>query len=125
MNAFIGLLMCSFFERGSPIVAAAATSDSCRGIGDSMLTASVRELSEVAGVFARIGEEAGEDETGEGVGDSASLAVEEVLLLLLTLVEVAMLCTWSTIILSNEGGGIKGINQLCKKKCVIKNCVTL
>lgn len=70
-----------------------------------MLTASVRELSEVTGVLAGIGEEAGEDETGEGMGDPASLAVEEVLLVLLKLVEVAMLCTWSTIILSMNGGG--------------------
>ena len=105
MNAFIGLLMCSFFDRGSPTAATAATSDSCKGIGDSAPIASARELKEAVEVLVRLtgsaglGEDAGEEETGEGVGEPASLAVEEEKLLL-TLVEVPMLCTRSTIILS-------------------------
>lgn len=81
--------MCSFFERVSA-AAAAATSDSCKG--EPELSVSERAVKEAEVLVklgsAGLGDEAGEEETGEGEGDS--LEVEELLTLA---VDVPMLCT--------------------------------
>ena len=114
INAFIGRLMCSFFERVS--AAAAATSDSCNGEpvieserefsadGDALAPSSSEGSSTRA--LLGLGEVAGEEDAGEiGVaGDPTPLALEEqlgeLLLLLPTLVDVPMLCT--TIIINSK-----------------------
>ena len=61
-----------------------------------MQIASERELNEAVEVLgsAGLGDDAGEEETGDGMGESISLGVDELLTLL---VDVQMLCT--TIIL--------------------------
>jgi hypothetical protein len=87
INAFIGLLMCSFFERVSA-AAAAATRDSCNGepvieserevsAGGDALAPSSSEGSSTT--LLGLGEVAGEEDAGEtGVaGDSMPLALEE------------------------------------------------
>ena len=105
MNAFIGLLMCSFFERVS--AAAAATSDSCKG---EQAIVSEREANEVdmlvpssaGSSMLGLGEVAGEEDAGETGVAGDSTGVGEELPLLPALVDVPMLCT--TIIIN------------CKKK---------
>lgn len=117
INAFIGLLICSFFERVS--AAAAATSDSCNGEpvreserdvsadGEALAPSS----SEGSSTLLGLGEVAGEEEAGEiGVAGDSTLTLEEqaaeLLPLLPALVDVPMLCT-TIIINTREARGIQ------------------
>lgn len=108
-------------------MAAAATSDSCSGAGESLQIDSERELNELAVVLVKqasadggLGDEAGEEEIGDGAGEeSASLAVG----LLLALVDVQMFCT--TIILSGKSWDVlkQGAKMQIINMCATSNSV--